>query len=150
MERGENPFELSGNPVVHQWASQGWNWLYGRPSGSWGCQCGSLSKKWIKQAAHMCFTQFYTPLQTELNLSSLPIIPLVNLLFHLISVVLCHPRLHWVSILCVFMERALCEINSGVIFVYICVQVKCSVCCKVSFLCGLRVTSKRIYPTSCC
>ncbi len=31
---------------------------------------------------------FYTPLQTELNLSSLPIIPLVNSPFHLIPVVL--------------------------------------------------------------
>lgn len=65
-----------------------------------GCQCGSLSKKWINQAAHMCETQFYTPLQTELNLSSLPIIPLVNSPFHLISVVLCHLRLHWQSVSC--------------------------------------------------
>lgn len=53
-----------------------------------GCQCGRLSKKWIKKAAHVWNRiVFYTPLQTELNLSSLRIIPLANSPFHLIPVV---------------------------------------------------------------
>lgn len=83
-----------------------------------GCQCAGLSKKWIKQAAHVWnWIVFYTPLQTELNLSSLPIIPLVNSPFHLIPVVLHVTSSYTESLSC--MERGLCEIelNSGVIFI---------------------------------
>lgn len=103
---GENPLELSGKPVVHQWASQGWNWLYGRPLGNWGVSVEGVSKKWIKQAAHLWGRiTFYTPLQT---LSSLSIIPLVNSPFHLIPMVL-----HVTSS---YTDSIEIELNSGVIY----------------------------------
>lgn len=59
----------------------------------------------------MCETQFYTPLQTELNLSSLPII--LNSAFHLMPVVPMSPQATLKQCLCVYEEGF-----AGVINVY--------------------------------
>lgn len=88
-ERVENPFQLSGKPVVHQWAIRGWNWLCEGPWGELGCQWKAFKEVDKAGCTHVWSTiVFYTPLQTELNLSSLPIIRLFNSPFHLIPVVL--------------------------------------------------------------
>ena len=41
-----------GKSVAHQWASQWWNWLYGRPAGNWGVGVEAFQRRWIKGAAH--------------------------------------------------------------------------------------------------
>lgn len=87
MKRVANPFELSGEASCSSVREPGVKLALGETFGG----AGWMDFKEVDKAACTYVWNrivFYTSLQTELNLSSLPIIPLVNSPFHLIPVVL--------------------------------------------------------------
>lgn len=147
-------------PVVYQRASRGLKMALDetfREKG--GRRCGGLSKEWIKQSAHVWNgIVFNTPLQMELNLSSLPIIPLVNSPFHLITVAL-HVTSSYADpglVKCVRAQRAVCVKWSVVVHAYsqwhgayICPAQRGKACaCFTCHIYASRPPAWTIHPTS--
>lgn len=64
--RGENPLELSWNPVVHQ------SVVLSETFWDLGCHCGRLSKKCRSSWLHTCETEFNAPLQNRTSFTHNP------------------------------------------------------------------------------